>query len=69
MLANFGVGNREVDYAQDWLGAPLFSSSFGAEGEKNVIRAAGFELVFDTIEIMIEDGLPHCFLLVLARNT
>ena len=69
MLANFGVGNREVDYAQDWLGAPLFWSSFDAEGEKNAMRAAGFELVFDSIEIMVEDGLPHSFLLLLARNT
>ena len=68
MLANFGVGNREVDHDEDWLGAPLFWSSFDAEGERMAIRSAGFELTVDSIETIIEDGHPHRFLLVLARK-
>lgn len=68
LLANFGIGNQEVDYDEDWLGAPLFWSSFDAEGERAVLRAAGFALELDCIETLLEDGLPHSFLLVLARN-
>jgi len=68
LLANFGVGNKEVDYDENWLGAPQFWSSFDAEGGRAALRAAGFEIVFDSIETLIEDGLPHPFLLVLARS-
>ena len=68
LLANFGIGNREVDYDEDWLGAPLFWSSFDAEGERAALRAAGFALSLDCVETTIEDGRPHPFLLVLARN-
>lgn len=68
LLANFGVGNKEVDYTEDWLGAPQFWSSFDADRERAALKAAGFALVFENIETMIEDGLPHRFLLVLARK-
>ncbi|HEX9641234.1 MAG TPA: hypothetical protein VGB13_07965 [Candidatus Krumholzibacteria bacterium] len=67
LLANFGIGNREVDYDENWLGAPLFWSSFDAEGERAALSTAGFELVLDRIETVIEDSLPHRFLLVVAR--
>jgi SAM-dependent methyltransferase len=68
LLANFGVGDKEVDYDEDWLGAPQFWSSFDADGERAALTAAGFSLVFDSIETIIEDGRPHPFLLVLARK-
>lgn len=68
LLANFGTGNQEIDYDEDWLGAPQFWSSFDADGERAALLAAGFELVFDSIETIIEDGRPHRFLLVLARK-
>ena len=68
LLANFGVGDREVDYDEDWLGAPQFWSSFDADGERAVLGAAGFALVVDSIETTIVDGRPHRFLLVLARK-
>jgi len=58
LLANFGIGNREVDYDEDWLGAPLFWSSFDAEGERAALRAAGFVLALDCVETTIEDGRP-----------
>jgi ubiquinone/menaquinone biosynthesis C-methylase UbiE len=68
LLANFGIGNREVDYDEDWHGAPLLWSSFDAEGERAALRSAGFALVLDYVETTIEDDRPHPFLLVLARN-
>lgn len=68
LLANFGIGNREVEYDEDWLGAPLFWSSFDAEGERAALASAGFELPLDSVETVIEDGRPHRFLLVVARK-
>jgi SAM-dependent methyltransferase len=68
LLANFGMGNCEVDYDEDWLGAPLFWSSFDADGERAALRSAGFALEVDCIETTIEDGRPHPFLVVLARK-
>ena len=67
-MANFGIGNREVDYAENWLGAPLLWSSFDADGQRAALKAAGFELIIDRVEATIEDGQPHPFLLVVARN-
>jgi hypothetical protein len=69
MLANFGVGNHEAEYVEDWLGAPMFWSGFDAEGERVALRSAGFELALDLIETIIEDGQPHRFLLVLGRKS
>src|SRR5262245_19379092 len=68
LLANFGIGNHEVDYDEDWLGAPQFWSSFDAKGEKAALSSAGFDLALDTVETVIEDGLPHRFLFVVART-
>lgn len=68
LLANFGIGDNEVDYQDDWLGVPMFWSSFDAEGEREALRSAGFELVIDRIETEIEDGRPHRWLLILARS-
>ena len=68
LLANFGVGNREVDYDEDWLGAPQFWSSFDADAERAALRSAEFAIVVDSMETTIEDGRPHPFLLLLART-
>jgi ubiquinone/menaquinone biosynthesis C-methylase UbiE len=69
LLANFGIGNREVDYVEDWLGAPQFWSSFDADGERTALSSAGFALTLDCIEFGEDpDGRPHPFLLVLARK-
>ena len=67
LLANFGIGNQEVDYEENWLGVPMFWSSFDADGERALLASAGFELLIDRIETEIEDGRPHRWLLILAR--
>lgn len=68
LLANFGIGNCEIDYEEDWLGVPMFWSSFDAQGERAALASAGFELSLDRIETEIEDGRPHRWLVVLARS-
>jgi hypothetical protein len=68
LLANFGIGNWEIDYEEDWLGVPMFWSSFDADGERAALASAGFELLIDRIETEIEDDRPHRWLVVLART-
>jgi SAM-dependent methyltransferase len=68
LLANFGIGNCEVDYDDDWLGVPMFWSSFDADGTRAALRRAGFELLIDRIETESEDGRPHQWLLILANT-
>ena len=68
LLANFGIGNCEIDYEEDWLGVPMFWSSFDADGERAALTSAGFELLIDRIETEIEEGRPHRWLVVLARR-
>jgi ubiquinone/menaquinone biosynthesis C-methylase UbiE len=68
LLASFGIGNWEADYEEDWLGAPMFWSSFDAAGARAAVVSAGFELLIDRIDTEIEDGRPHRWLLILART-
>jgi hypothetical protein len=67
LLANFGIGNREVDYDENWLGVPMFWSSFDLDGAYAALAASGFELLIDRIETEIEDDRPHRWLMVLAQ--
>jgi SAM-dependent methyltransferase len=66
LLANFGIGNHEVDYEEDWLGVPMFWSSFDADGERAALLAAGFDLMIDRVETEVEDSHQHRWLLALA---
>jgi SAM-dependent methyltransferase len=68
LLANFGVSNHEADYEEDWLGAPMFWSSFDAETERALLAATGFKLLIDQIETVVEDQKSLRWLLVLASN-
>jgi len=68
LLANFGIGNCEENYESDWLGAPMFWSSFDADGERAALRSAGFECVVDRVETEIEDGRPIRWLMILAHT-
>ena len=69
LLANFGIGNCEIDYEEDWLGVPMFWSSFDAEGERAALASAGFELLIDRIETELEDDRPHRWLVALAQTS
>lgn len=68
LLANFGIGNCEIDYEENWLGVPMFWSSFDAQAERAVLASSGFEMLIDRIETEIEDGRPHRWLVVLAQS-
>jgi len=66
-VASLGA-NDGPDWTGDWLGQPMFFSSFDAPTNRRLLRDAGFELlVDDVVEVREPDG-PVPFLWVLARS-
>lgn len=69
LLASMGA-NDLPDEVAEWLGAPMFFSHFDADANRELVRAAGFELVRDDVLTMFEEGHGETsFLWVLARRT
>lgn len=66
-LATLGA-NDSADWIGDWLGRPMFFSSFGADANRRLVEAAGFELVIDEGLDTIEPEGAMPFLWVLARK-
>jgi cyclopropane fatty-acyl-phospholipid synthase-like methyltransferase len=56
------------DWTGEWLGRPMFFSSFGAEANRELLNAAGFELLVDEVLDTKEPDGAVSFLWVLARN-
>jgi ubiquinone/menaquinone biosynthesis C-methylase UbiE len=67
-LATFSVGGTE-DWHGDFIGVPMFFSCFDADTSKELLRAAGFELLVDEVVEQHEPGEGvGRFLWVLARR-
>ena len=56
------------DWVGEWLGAPMFFSSFDAAENRRLVAAAGFDLLIADVLETIEPGGPVPFLWVLARR-
>jgi len=69
LLASFGTGDTLGEVEQDWLGAPMYFSGFDAATNRRLLDAAGFELIRDEVQGMVEEGHGEVrFLWVLARK-
>jgi SAM-dependent methyltransferase len=66
-LASLGA-KGSPDTVEEWLGVPMFFSSFDADQNRHLLRQAGFELVLDDVVTMREPQGPASFLWVLARR-
>jgi ubiquinone/menaquinone biosynthesis C-methylase UbiE len=66
-LASLGVGDLS-DWRGDWLGVPMFFSSYDAETNRRSVEAAGFRLVLDEVVSMKEPEGEAAFLWVLAQR-
>ena len=66
-LATLGARDSP-DWIGEWLGAPMFFSSFDAARNRRLVREAGFELLVDDVIDTIEPEGPVPFLWVLARR-
>lgn len=66
-LASLGA-NDSPDWIGEWLGQPMFFSSFAADVNRRLLVQAGFELLIDEVIETIEPDGPIGFLWVLARK-
>ena len=69
LLATMGVGGSDDMVEDDWLGAPMFFASFDADTNRELVAAAGFEIVRDRVIAHDEPGHgPVSFMWLLARK-
>lgn len=67
-LASLGVGG-DPDWTGEWLGVPMFFSSYDADANRQLLQAAGLTLVLDEVVSMKEQGEGQvAFLWVLAQK-
>jgi hypothetical protein len=67
-LATLGLGDLAAGLEPDWLGVPMYWSSFDKSTSLRLLRAAGFAVVRACEETAEEEGVPVTFLWVLARK-
>jgi hypothetical protein len=69
LLVNLGVSNDAGSIEPDWLGVPMYWSSYDAQTNLDLISQAGFMLVETETLTDDEDGEPVSFLWILAEKT
>lgn len=67
-LATLGARDMPSDTEPDWLGAPMYWSSFGPGDNRRMVVDAGFSPVSVRLETADEEGVPVTFLWVVARK-
>ncbi len=68
LLVNLGISNDPGSIEPDWLGAPMYWSSYDAQTNLDLVSQSGFTLVETDILIDNEDGQPVSFLWILAKK-
>jgi ubiquinone/menaquinone biosynthesis C-methylase UbiE len=67
-VATMGARPSPDSVEEDWLGAPMFFSHFGARANERLVQRAGLRPVSARIEPTDEDGVPVAFLWVVAEK-
>jgi hypothetical protein len=68
-LLLIGTVAADVDEAvSEWLGVPMYFSSFDSETVKRWVDEVGFEIVETAIETQVEQGKEIPYLWLLARK-
>jgi SAM-dependent methyltransferase len=68
LVVTMATGSSPDCVEEDWLGAPMFFSHFGATTNKRLIREAGLHILSARVEPTDEDGTPVEFLWVVAMK-
>jgi SAM-dependent methyltransferase len=68
LVASMGAGSSPDCVEDDWLGAPMFFSHFGARTNKRLVHAGGFDILSARIEQTDEDGDAVRFLWIVATK-
>jgi ubiquinone/menaquinone biosynthesis C-methylase UbiE len=68
LVATMGAQDVETAYEENWLGAPMYWSSYDAAANRRMVAEAGLRLVQATEETAPEFGRPVTFLWVVAQK-
>lgn len=68
LVASFSARDNPADYADDWLGAPMYWSGYDAATNRRLVEKAGLLIERAQVETADEDGAPITFLWVVARK-
>jgi SAM-dependent methyltransferase len=64
-IASLGASCGDA-YEEDWLGVPMYWSSWDHRTNRRLLSEAGLEVLVDTVETTLEDGQPVAFQWVIA---
>ena len=67
-FATMGAEDSPDEVEDDWLGAPMFFSHYGAKRNRELVRHAGFDLEEAVLEEEPEDRHAALFLWIVARR-
>jgi 2-polyprenyl-3-methyl-5-hydroxy-6-metoxy-1,4-benzoquinol methylase len=68
LVATMGATATKAGFEQDWLGAPMYWSSFDSSTNRRLVRQAGLNIVRAREETADEFGEPVTFLWVIAQK-
>ena len=68
LVATMGTQSSIGDVEDDWLGAPMYWSSYDAESNVRLVEEAGLEIVESQEETEEEHGQPISFLWIVAKK-
>lgn len=68
LVASMGAESSPDCVENDWLGAPMFFSHYGARTNRRLVREAGLEVLSARIVPTDEDGVPVPFLWIVAAK-
>ncbi len=68
LVATMGTQASKGGVEEDWLGAPMYWSSYDSEANVRFVRKAGLDIVQAREETVKEDGEPVTFLWIVAHK-
>jgi ubiquinone/menaquinone biosynthesis C-methylase UbiE len=68
LVATMGTHATPAGYEEDWLGAPMYWSSFDSQTNRALVEAAGLNIIQAEEETAEEFGQPVTFLWIVAQK-
>lgn len=68
LVATMGTHSAKVDFDEDFLGAPMYWSSFDSETNKRLVEEAGLRIISAQEETVTEFDQPVTFLWIVAHK-
>ena len=67
LIASLGASCGDA-YEEDWLGVPMYWSSWDQKTNRRLVEGAGLDILLDSVETTLEDGQSVTFQWVIARK-